>query len=692
MTSAIVPQNYTFVDRTQPLIDAAWLNPINLFAFQGLNDLLADGNGLDVFSFDPSKAYAGNIRKRLTDVITTSGFANTTAGLQAAVNAAAGKRLIVLGTWNLTSTIVISAACEIVLAPGCVITTTLGDISHFSATGQTGVSIFGPGQITKTGAFGSNAYVAAVKFVNCTDCHVYGVITSGLQWAGVMMDGCARCSVQRCYFGPTTTTVQDSNDVTVYDACVDCRVLSNWCMGNGSEHGVLVQDPYAYNAIPRRNLIMSNRIGQHTGYGIAFYIPGQMAVMSVTWSGTVMTVASFTGGSGNLAVGQNVYNQSSGALLGQIVSLGTGTGGTGTYNMDTSQALGATTVTANDISGSFNQASHNFISDIQGSFSGNRASGAGHYIVGAGVGGSISVNNYIANCCVQTDNTRSLAPGAIGVNGIPAGAPKPYIGGNIVVGGAQGDGILVVSSPGGAEIGPNNVTIPATSNGSGFGGSAMKGTPLRIEASNNVDVIGGDYVANNDQAALLAYANGTNCADLTVTGGKYTSTGTGPALSVSQAGGKIFSNITINGTRFKATNISATCLQVASGAANILLLNGVNASSTGGLTISITACTNVRISGGYYVTTGSNLLATSGTCTGGYAGADVGWGNATSAINNAGTGFNIKWRDTAQPAAGTWAAGDEWVKTNPAANTSAGGFCVTAGSPGTWKATAAIAA
>lgn len=72
---------------------------------------------------------------------------------------------------------------------------------------------------------------------------------------------------------------------------------------------------------------------------------GPAAVVTGSLSGGVLTVSAVT--SGALAVGQTIGNDAGTILPGtQIVSLGTGTGGTGTYNVTNTQTIGSGAVKA----------------------------------------------------------------------------------------------------------------------------------------------------------------------------------------------------------------------------------------------------------------------------------------------------------------------------------------------------------
>lgn len=59
---------------------------------------------------------------------------------------------------------------------------------------------------------------------------------------------------------------------------------------------------------------------------------------------------------------------------------------------------------------------------------------------------------------------------------------------------------------------------------------------------------------------------------------------------------------------------------------------------------------------------------------------------------NAGIGFITEQLSTVVPSSGTHQVGDTWINSAPVAAGVPGGMCVTAGTPGTWKNMAALAA
>jgi len=82
----------------------------------------------------------------------------------------------------------------------------------------------------------------------------------------------------------------------------------------------------------------------HTTTGVLSTVPFAPSAFTASQTTTVLTVSAFTSGTAPLRVGSVVYIQ--GAYVGTIASLGTGTGGTGTYNLETSASVGSGAMTA----------------------------------------------------------------------------------------------------------------------------------------------------------------------------------------------------------------------------------------------------------------------------------------------------------------------------------------------------------
>lgn len=90
-----------------------------------------------------------------------------------------------------------------------------------------------------------------------------------------------------------------------------------------------------------RGIITTGPAPSNVLYGARFWTPSKNAAFTGTISGTVLTVASVT--SGTIVVGMTVDGVNFGDLTEpfMITSLGTGTGGTGTYNINKSLTVGS---------------------------------------------------------------------------------------------------------------------------------------------------------------------------------------------------------------------------------------------------------------------------------------------------------------------------------------------------------------
>lgn len=286
---------------------------------------------------------------------------------------------------------------------------------------------------------------------------------------------------------------------------------------------------------------------------------------------------------------------------------------------------------------SFNQISDNYIENIQGSFASNRSSGAGIYVVGYYAGGTQITGNTVKNCCVKTLD-RQLAPAGIGVNGIPYKVTKPVVANNTITGMTQGDGILITSSPGGAKLVDNSVVMPATNTGNGIGGPTMEGTGIFLNASSNVEVAGGKSVNLGDGSAFVQTANGTNCADITVTDGYYQSANSA-AFRVNQTGGFATDNIKIADTTARNTGTANYGFSIANVTSGEMIRCTGYASSFEGLIIA--SARALRVSGGSFTSDVTPAITLSGHCAGTHIDRSVYFGTSPMKINNRSTGGTV---------------------------------------------------
>lgn len=630
--------------------------------------------GANIVGYSPLNAYTLGVGRRLNEEITTTGYAS----LQSAVTAAAGKRLFVIGAWTISAPVVILDNTHIILTPGSLVQSSTVNISMFTATAKSGIKIDGTGKIKMTGT-GTAAYVAGVKLIGCTDCHVTGVVFEGMQWSAVMFGaGTTRCSARLNYVKAHLGTVQDANDIACYEDAVGNVIEANWLYGE-SVHGVLLQDPYTINGLtPKRNKVLNNDIGRHTGYGVAIYIPANVSAYTGSISGATLTVSVVA--NGVLAIGHAVLNSSTGVPYGVILSFGTGTGGIGTYTLDIGGwAVGSSSLVSSSLASTENLIQGNTIHDIEGSYATNRSSGNAVYMVGPGIGGTVIDSTIISNCCTFTLN-RSLAPAGIGVNGVLPGMVRPLITNTSINGMPQGDGICITSCPGGVVVDGATINLPTTNNGAGVGGATMLGGGIRIENSSNVTVGDLDITVRGTGEGAFVYASASAMTDVTISGGQIV-TNIGTGIRVDQAGGNTITGLTLDGPRVKANGASANAVRLASVIGGVVQLTGFAASQPA---IYINSCTQLRVPAGHYTSNGAVAVETLGTCTGGFLDKAAYWSTGAASMKNAAIGFAVEWRSNASPAAGTWGAGDRTEQTVPVVTQPKGWRCTVAGAPGTW--------
>jgi parallel beta-helix repeat protein len=217
------------------------------------------------------------VEQRLSGSITTVG-----STLQAAVTAAAGKTLTVIGSHTITANTVLPSGITIIGAPGSEVVTSTADVSHFYANAQSNITIKGL-KFRRTAATGS-AFVSGVRLENCTGCVVESNEFEGMQWSGVYLDSSNWCKVRDNYFhSALVSAAGDRADIHVYRNASNNIVENNRCFG-GKGSGIFIQDPLAAGAfLPQSNKIRGNRVGSCEVYGILVYI-GSTGSVTNSWN------------------------------------------------------------------------------------------------------------------------------------------------------------------------------------------------------------------------------------------------------------------------------------------------------------------------------------------------------------------------------------------------------------------------
>lgn len=499
-----------------------------------------------------------------------------------------------------------------------------GGMTNFLCSGITGarftnfqVNILPP--TTGTSTYG------CVQLLNSSNCTVDRCLFNGFVWSGVWLNGAANHNtIYNNWFSGAQEKILNGlqagtgGDVSIYSgngggtAAPSYNVIVNNDFYGGGGYGVQILDEFATvgSGLPFRNLVQGNRIGAHTTYGLLLYLPG-------AGSGSVDTFNRF-------------------------------------YDNQVENIIGA-------------RGLDGVISDPA------QTTGAGIYLVGAGIGGTQVHGNTVQNCCINT-RTRTLVPAGIGAGGVATGLVPVSIIGNTVSRMSQGDGIQVSGGPtsglGGYTVIGNSVTMPSSNNGTQVGGALMAGSGISVISGagglNNVLLADNNVVHYGTGAALFTSATSGNLQNLTLTGGNYTIdiTGTGIAWQAAQVGGFNITNVNASGTRFKQVVASGTAACANLNAIITACFSGVIFTSNLNVGLLLNGCTGVNITGGEILGP-TTCFQSSGTCTGSFIDKTVEMnlttGASASLINNAGTGCNIEQNFSSVPTAGTWTIGDRAI-------------------------------
>jgi parallel beta-helix repeat protein/putative cofactor-binding repeat protein len=319
----------------------------------------------------------------------------------------------------------------------------------------------------------------------------------------------------------------------------------------------------------------------------------------------------------------------------------------------------------------YSQVIGNFIENILGSQLGN-SSGAGIYVLGAG--GVVIQGNTIRNCCQQTNN-RTLAPAAIGVNGITQGSIAPVISGNSIGEMPAYDGIYVTVCSAGATISGNSINQPLAN---------TSGVPIHSLNSSYVTIVGNQIANAGSGRNIMIEISSANIVQVAVannsmTGGAYA------AISVELTGG----SGTLTGGQILGNGISGQLATSGNGGIfapsgtlvnSVIANNSVQANTAPALTLGAPA--GVMITGNVLGSTGTIAFTASGAGSASFL--DKSNSMTSGVVNNSGTGMLVERLGSAAPSVGTWAIGDRTVQSVPVVGNPMAWRCTAAGSPGTW--------
>lgn len=223
--------------------------------------------GAGLSGYSPTLVYTGGtVGDRLNQELTTTGFAS----LQAAVTAAAGKTLRILGAWTVTTAVAVLSSTTLIVDASASVTTATPDIHIFDASGTSNVHIQGFGKIFSTATTGTMSHIGLINFTGATNCDASGLELAGFQWAGVLIGtGSVNCWAYSCRIHDYAAGVQDCAAVQILDGALNCGVKGGYATNSGY-HGVNVQETGG-GLVPKGTLIEGYKITTTKVYGINCY-------------------------------------------------------------------------------------------------------------------------------------------------------------------------------------------------------------------------------------------------------------------------------------------------------------------------------------------------------------------------------------------------------------------------------------
>jgi hypothetical protein len=194
---------------------------------------------------------------------------------------------------------------------GAVVQTATHDISFFTATSQSNITI--RGLHLKQTAAGSASGVAGVLLDRCTNCVVEECEFEGMQFHGIGAPGALYCTFRDNYFHNALGIGNSTSDIDLGSTTSASKynvITGNKCWG-GAEFGISVWDPDS-GVLPSHNVVSNNRIGGgQTGYGIIVYMPDAGDTFNQIIGNSIQDVTGAV--VGNTSAGAGIYVVGAGA-------------------------------------------------------------------------------------------------------------------------------------------------------------------------------------------------------------------------------------------------------------------------------------------------------------------------------------------------------------------------------------------
>jgi parallel beta-helix repeat protein/putative cofactor-binding repeat protein len=643
---------------------------------------------------------------------TSPGTTDMTAAIQAAINQAAhpggAPAYVSAGTYHVASTPLNLSSNVRLHGDGSSSIIEFGSTANqdcIAGISVSNVSVSRLKLVLLSPQFGCG-YVGTVAFrKNSTNCAVEDCEITGATSVGVLLSGSSNCRIARNYFHsfldrrPTVDATVTAGRASIAAAQSLCALEPVMFPAGTDFGGVSGFKAATLYHVSKTGLSRSAFLLSPSNSGIPVITPGGSGTATASLTGVggadsadirLMTEVS-TADSYDCSYNVIEHNQCFGGNNhGIALETSSVPDNLMTKNIVTGNRVGAHTAYgilaySHQAGDTYNEIASNYIENISGtSISQGGSAGAGIYV--AGMGAVSVVGNTIRNCCTATSNT-SLAPGGIGVD-VATGSPIT-IAGNSIHDMAQGNAhglniahIYIVGSPAGTTI-TGNTCSQRVAGGIGSG--------IYLSCSTSAQAIGVTLTGNNvnilntiaNCRGIYAYASAFDVQNLTISGNVVLGCSY-RGIALEQAKGYAVRMFTVNGNTVSAGASTCVPIHISGGAHGAVAGNVCNA--LGAEAMILSACRNVRISGNCVTSTGTVIFRTAGACPGSSFDESNSISSIAGAIDNSGTGCNVRYTAAAIPSGGSNTAQKGDVAYNLTATSSFAWACTTGGTPGTWTA------
>ncbi len=580
-------------------------------------------------------------------------------------------------TFLITDAITLVSDTHIIGCDGSTVHQSVADKSIFTNTNGSNIDIEAVHFLQST--WGAGVRIAPVVFNGTAHGTVTGCEIEGHQWAGVYMSAARHCTARGNYFHDSFPLQSVTLTTPPVATATSGTLTAPWALPTGGYTVAFTETSGGAGEGRQVTLTLGDTTATWIS-GLGANCDAAIVIQPATDSGDVVINSSASAGANyNVVDGNFCYGN----------TLETGVQILDPYNgvLPTRNVVSNNRITAHigygiicympNTGDSYNQIIGNFVENITGSFALNNSSGAGIYVTGAGIGGTVISGNTIRNCCINTANA-TLAPAAIGIagGGATGGAPLA-ITGNTVTDMTQYHGILLTGVGCTGAVTGNSIRMPAA-NITGHGITITN--CIGITATGNTV-----YILNtttSQRGILVQSLQNIACTDIAlignnVKGGHYAQ------IEFTASGGAVVTGFTVSGNTLSGGDASCVCFQVGGACTDGTVTGNWMTAPTANV-INQSSALRIRYSNNQIQ--GSGLVSFTSTNTGTYF--DRTNGGLTDAnITNSGTGCIVVWTNTGNldVAAGVHAVGDIVWRSDAVSGQRIFSVCTNATGSGTWK-------